>query len=122
MKGNPLFIFCILIRFLFVVFLYYTFNIKSFKLFQNNYINIFWIFTLIISISWLYLYIFNKRLYGREVIDGNIWWTKYRIIHSLLYLICFILIYYNNKISYIPLLIDVVFGSSLFIKQYFYNN
>ena len=74
---------------------------------------------LIIGLTWLIMYIYNIRLNGIEVINGIIWWKEYRIYHSILYIITFILMYLNIKYSYIPLGIDVILGIILFLNEYF---
>lgn len=68
---------------------------------------------LMISFSFLYLYVNNLRLNAVEG-GGLTWWANFRIIHFILYFIAAILLFFKNKIAYIPLLIDTLIGIMLF--------
>ena len=71
----------------------------------------------LIAFGFLYLYFTNGRLNAPEA-GGKTWWSKLRIIHGLLYLTAGIYALQNNKLCWVPLLIDVVFGflAALFLK------
>jgi hypothetical protein len=67
-----------------------------------------------ISLSFFYLYFFNKRLNAFEA-GGNTWWSKFRIIHAILYFCAAILSLKNKQIASLPLFIDSIFGLFIFI-------
>ena len=69
---------------------------------------------LVISLGFLYLYFSNRRLNAVEG-GGVTWWHNYRLIHGMLYLTSFIYLYQNNKYSQLPLLIDILFSSLLYL-------
>jgi len=114
-SPNILFVFCILIRIL-IVYLVYILSKPNILSKNTNYILSLPI--LILGLSWLIMYIYNLRLKGNEVLDGIIWWVPYRIYHSIFYLLSFILIITYSKYAYIPLLLDISLGFTLFIKEY----
>jgi hypothetical protein len=104
---NKLFLFgCIPIRLLLV---YISTKIDNLKLFS--------IPLFLIAFVFLYLYFTNGRLNAREA-GGITWWSQLRLIHGLLYLTAGIYALQNNKLCWVPLLIDVVFGflAALFFK------
>lgn len=68
----------------------------------------------IIGCSFLVLYFFNLRLNAHE--GGNFtWWKDFRLIHGGLYISAFIYSIKNIDIMWIPILIDTLFGLSLFL-------
>ena len=75
------------------------------------------ILLLIIALSFLYLYISNKRLNAPEA-GGITWWKDYRLLIGALYLVAAIYSFQGKRelIKY-PLLMDILLG--LFI---FFNN
>lgn len=72
----------------------------------------------VIGVSFLYLYFTNNRQSAFEA-GGITWWAKYRIVHGLLYLIAAYFAYYQNRNASIPLIVDVIFGSFLFVQKRF---
>ncbi len=73
---------------------------------------------LIISLSFLYLYFTNQRLNAYEA-GGNTWWSKFRIIHGLLYLCAAIYALQGHREAWIPLSIDTLLGFILFINNHY---
>ena len=72
------------------------------------------IILLMIGLSFLYLYFTNKRLNAPEA-NGNTWWSKLRLMHGFFYLAAFIYAFQESQLVWIPLLIDVLFGFSVFL-------
>ena len=72
------------------------------------------IILLSISLSFLYLYFTNKRLDAFEA-GGITWWSKFRIIHGLLYLFASIYLIENSNLSSKILFLDTLFGLIIFI-------
>lgn len=70
--------------------------------------------------SFLYLYFFNKRLNAVEA-GGKTWWADYRLIHGFLYITASIYAYQEKNIAWIPLMIDVLFGVSIFFNRLIKN-
>lgn len=70
----------------------------AYKYYNNIIIKYFLvIFTLIVSLVWGYLYLFDTRKYAFEA-NGKVWWNKLRVIHSIIYLVfAFLMI---NKITW----------------------
>jgi hypothetical protein len=112
-KRFLLFIFgCILTR------LFLTFVIKNLKI---KYLPIAGYISLIPAIGFLLIYFFNLRKTGREVFGNKIWWNDIRPVHGLLYLLFAYLAINKNKNAWIILLIDVIFGFSMFINHHYTN-
>jgi len=72
------------------------------------------IILLIISISFLWLYFTKGRMNAPEA-GGVTWWADYRLIHGLLYLSAAIYAIQENHLVYVPLVIDVLFGITVFV-------
>lgn len=104
------FIICILIRLL----LTYT----TYKNYNNNYRYLLIIFYLISSIGLLYNYIKNNRIIG--VFGETVWWQNYRLIHSVIYIIVCILLFYKYKCSWKLLLLSVIIAIYGHIKNRYY--
>ena len=68
----------------------------------------------------LFLYITNKRLDAPEG-GGVTWWSKYRIVHAILYITAGALAIGNISYHWIPLLIDIIFGLTIFIIRHKQN-
>ena len=77
-------------------------------------------FYIIIAISFMYLFITNKRKTGAETFGEKIWWTKLRPIHSILYFLFAFFAITGNKNAWKFLFLDVIFGLASFI--YFHSN
>ncbi len=73
----------------------------------------------IISLSFFYLYFFNKRMNAPEAGTQGTWWSTYRVLHGLMYLAAAIYLL-QGKIEYawIPLAVDVVLALFISIKHY----
>jgi hypothetical protein len=78
--------------------------------------------TLIIGISFAYLFLSGTRQTGAEVFGDKIWWNNLRPIHSLFYLM--FSYYAINKMSegWVYLLYDVIFGLFSFLFFHYINN
>lgn len=112
-KTKRIFLFlfgCVILRLLLVYIV---------KIINVDYLPYLGYIALIPAFTWIYLFMFDKRKTGPEVFNQQIWWNKIRPIHAFLY----ILFAYNainkNKNSYIYLLIDVLFGLSMFLIYHF---
>jgi len=71
---------------------------------------------LAISLGFLNLYFNNLRLNAFES-GGMTWWSEYRLVHGGLYFIAFIYAFQMKKITFIPLLLDVIFSILLFVNN-----
>ena len=83
------------------------------KYIMIDYLPLFAIFTIPISISFMYLYIFGNDTANRQLEwlgDKEIWWNQLRPLHSILYMIFSIMAI--NKLSYawVILLVDTMIG------------
>ena len=109
MNNKVLFLLgCIPVRILIVLIAYYI---------NVSYLSYYGMLLLVPAIGFLYLYFTNSRLNAPEA-NGVTWWANLRIVHGLLYLIASILAFKGNSMTYIPLLIDVIFGLSAFAYHY----
>lgn len=104
---------CILTRFLLV------YIVKNLPIKYLPYLGL---LGLIPGIGFLVIYFGNYRKTGEETFGEKIWWNNLRPIHSLLYLTFVYLALNKHKNSYIPLLIDVIFGLTVFIIYHYMNN
>ncbi len=73
---------------------------------------------LLIGIGFLYLYFTNSRKTGPEVFGEKIWWTQYRIIFGLIYLLFGIYAIQGKNFAWKILLIDPIFGLILFLLHH----
>lgn len=80
---------------------------------------------LLIATGFLYLYFTNGRLQATEAgppgpgqAPGT-WWAKLRLIHGLFYLAAFIYAFKESNLVWVPLLMDVSFGLSVFLMHQF---
>jgi len=113
-KRFFLFIFgCVLTRLLFV---YIAKNINLKHLPILGYI------ALVPALGFFYIYYNNLRKTGQEVFGEQIWWNDIRPIHSFLYFLFFFMAVNRNKNSWIVLLIDVLFGLTMFLKFHYSQN
>ena len=81
---------------------------------EDNYKNLLGILFGIIGVSFLVLYFLELRLEAPEG-GGNTWWKNFRLIHGVLYVSAFIYSIKNKDIMWIPIMIDTIFGLSLFM-------
>ena len=68
----------------------------------------------IIACSFLYLYFTDMRMNAFEA-GGYTWWANFRLVHGLLYLCASIYLLQGQRIAWVPLFIDTLFGIALFI-------
>ena len=86
-----------------------------------EYLYLFGIVLFLISLGFLILYFKRIRMNPQESGTGTAWWHDFRLIHGLLYLSAAIYAFQNNsKMIWIPLTIDVIIGSVIFL--FHYNN
>ena len=80
-----------------------------------QYLKFFGAFLLAMALGFLYLYFTKGRLSAFEA-GGKTWWADFRLIFGALYLIAAIYCFQGKQeMVWIPLAIDVVFGTTLFI-------
>jgi hypothetical protein len=73
------------------------------------------------AIGFFYIYFTGSRNTGGEVFGDRIWWNNLRPIHGILYALFALNAIYGNKIAYIYLLVDVLFGLSSFLLFHYTN-
>ena len=75
---------------------------------------------LIMGLLFLWLYFTNGRMNAPE--EGGItWWSRYRLIHGVLYLTAAIYAFKKDNLIYVPLVIDILFGIALFVNKRIIN-
>ena len=112
-KRFLLFLFgCIGIRSLIV---YIAKNVSTQLLMYMGYL------ALIPAIGFIYLFFSGSRQTGTEVFGDKIWWNNLRPIHSILYFVFAYNAINGNKMAWIYLLIDVIFGLISFLGHHFYS-
>jgi hypothetical protein len=82
------------------------------------------IITLLISIGFLYIYIFGNEKADAQLEwtgDKKIWWNQLRLVHGLLYLLFSILAFKQNSYAWIVLGIDTFIGLFVWILHTYYN-
>ena len=104
---------CIIIRVIFVLLAYYL---------DKKYLYYMSFPAFLISLGFFIIYFGNLRKTGAEVIGSKIWWNDLRVIHGFNYLFFAYLAFKRNKNSYIPLTIDVIFGTIAFLMYHFSQN
>ena len=87
-----------------------------------NYLPILGYITLIIGISFAYLFLSGTRQTGVEVFGDKIWWNNLRPIHATLYLIFSYYAINKMREGWIYLLVDVIFGLFSFLIFHYINN
>ncbi len=79
-----------------------------------EHLNLFGGLLLAISICFIWLYFTGKRMDAPEA-GGKTWWSDYRLIHGLFYLMAAIYAFqHRSDLVWIPLVMDVIFGIVLF--------
>ena len=73
---------------------------------------------LLVVFGFLFIFVTGARKTGIEVHGGNIWWNKLRPIHAFFYLWFARLAFKKDGNSYVPLLMDVVFGLTSFLSHH----
>ena len=71
------------------------------------------------AVGFLYLFFTGKRTSGLETQGAPIWWSKFRILHGLLYLLFAYYAIQRNKNAYQILLADVCLGLILFFGHHY---
>ena len=87
-----------------------------------NYLPILGYITLIIAISFAYLFLSGTRQTGVEVFGDKIWWNNLRPIHATFYLIFSYYAINKMRKGWIYLLVDVIFGLFSFLIFHYINN
>jgi hypothetical protein len=103
---------CIPMR-LFFVFVAWTISIK--------YLPLLGYIALLPAIGFLYLFVSGKRQIGLETQGAPIWWSKFRSIHGILYLLFAIYAIKGVRSAYLFLLADVLIGLMLFLWFHYTN-
>ena len=68
--------------------------------------------------AFIFIYLTGIRKTGAEVFGDKIWWNNLRPIHALLYLLFAYNAITGNKISWVYLLIDALFGLTSFLTYH----
>jgi hypothetical protein len=92
------------------------------KYINDKYLPYIGIITLIMGIGFIYIYLFGNKTADTQLEwtgESKIWWHNFRPIHGLLYIIFSIMAIKKNKYSWLLILIDTIFGLSLFINQHY---
>ena len=87
---------------------------------SKKYLFYYGLILLTISLSFLYLYFANKRLNAQEA-GGYTWWSKFRLIHGLLYLCGAIYCIQGKRIAWIPLATDTFIGTMLSVNHHYFK-
>ena len=103
---------CIPMR-LFFVFVAWIISIK--------YLPLLGYIALLPAIGFLYLFVSGKRQIGLETQGAPIWWSKFRSIHGILYLLFAIYAIKGVRSAYLFLLADVLIGLMLFLWFHYTN-
>jgi hypothetical protein len=83
------------------------------KYIMIDYLPLLAIFTIPISISFMYLYIFGNDMADKQLEwlgDKKIWWDQLRPLHSILFMIFSILAINKLSYSWLILLLDMIIG------------
>lgn len=106
-KRFVLFLFgCIAVRSLFVIIA---------KNVNKKYLPSLGLLALLPAIGFLTIYFGGYRKTGGEVFGNKIWWNELRPVHASLYLMFAYLAFNKSDIAYVPLLIDVIIGLTVFL-------
>jgi hypothetical protein len=89
------------------------------KYLPNKYLPYLGYITLIMAMGFLYLYFTGARKVGAETFGQPIWWSKFRIIHGLLYLIFSYYAINRYASAYLFLLYDTLIGLGLFLIYHY---
>ena len=109
-RSQKLFIFgCIPVR---ILLAYFTKQLSPNKLKMLGFV------LLAMGLGFLYLYFTNGRLTAPEA-GGVTWWSRFRIIHGVLYTVAAILALKGNRNAWIPLALDVIVGILVSIAHYY---
>ena len=103
---------CIGVRVLFVFIAMYI---------STKYLKYLGYLALLPAIGFMYIYLTGSRKTGAEVFGGKIWWNDLRPIHSVLYFLFAYNAIIGNKLAWVYLLIDVLFGLISFLIHHYVN-
>ena len=106
MNIHPLWLFCLLVRLVIILIIWYfnKINNKYNKLIK--YITL----TFLLSIGFGFI---NKAIYGsnNEIQINKVFWHETRYIHGIIYIIAYLYLLYDNlDITLLLLLLDVIFS------------
>ena len=102
------FVFCILVRFSFVLIAKYI---------KKDYLPYLGAIALVPALGFIVIYLGDYRKTGMEVGGGRIWWNALRPVHGCLYLLFALLALKKQRKAWIPLLIDVCLGLFAFLAH-----
>ena len=88
------------------------------KYIKVDYLPLFTLFTIPVSVSFMYLYIFGNKTADRQLEwlgDKKIWWNQLRPIHSILFMIFSIMAINRSSNAWILLLLDTIIGFTAWI-------
>jgi hypothetical protein len=89
------------------------------KTLNPNYVKYLGYISILIGLSFIYLFFSGSRKTGPEVFGDNIWWNYLRPVHGILYLLfAYYAINDNNK-AWMFLLVDVIIGFISFIIYHY---
>jgi hypothetical protein len=89
------------------------------KYLPNKYLPYLGYITLLMALGFLYLYFTGARKVGQETFGQPIWWSKFRIIHGLLYLVFSYYAINRYANAYLFLLYDTFIGLGLFLIHHY---
>jgi len=99
---------CVIVRTLLAIFA---------KMLNPEYLPIMGVATLLISMGFLYTFLFSKKKLG--AFGGNVWWNDMRLVHSIIYLIFSVCAIMKKSYSWVFLILDVFIGLCAFLFHYF---
>ena len=108
----------------FLLFLVGCIGTRTFLVYVSKNINISYLpwlgyLALIPTIGFTYIYLSGSRNRGAEVFGEKIWWNNLRPIHAGLYALFAYNAINKNKMSWVYLLIDVLFGLFSFLVHHY---
>jgi len=81
--------------------------------------NLFSLFTLMIGLSFIIIYLNGWRKTGLETEGRLIWWNDIRPLHGVIFITFSLLNFLNFKYSWIFLALDVIIGLIAFFYHYY---
>ena len=99
---------------LFVVFIAWSISIR--------YLPLLGYVALLPAFGFLYLFVSGTRQTGLETQGAPIWWSNFRPIHGILYLLFAIYAIKGIRTAYLFLLVDVIIGLILFLWFHYKND
>ena len=89
---------------------------------DNDYLPYMGYVSILISISFFYLFIFGNRIADSQLEqykDKKLWWNKLRLFHGFMYLLFAIFAIQKNSCAWIPLGFDVVVGLGSWLNKHY---